>query len=109
MRERKLLGKTAVVTGAARGLGRAYALRLAELGADVVVIDVNLDGAKEFGETLNAASVSEEIEHLQRKSLGIQADLSKRDEARGAIQQAFDAFGRIDILVNNAGGALTPS
>jgi NAD(P)-dependent dehydrogenase (short-subunit alcohol dehydrogenase family) len=109
MMERKLLGKVAVVTGAARGLGRAYALRLAQLGADVAVIDVKLDGAKDFGEALSAATVQGEIEAFQRKGLGIQADLSKREEAHGAIQKTFDAFGRIDILVNNAGGALTPS
>ena len=48
----KLLGKAAIVTGAARGLGRAYALRLAALGADVAIVDVDLGAAAEFGETL---------------------------------------------------------
>ncbi|MDR3453412.1 MAG: SDR family NAD(P)-dependent oxidoreductase [Rhodoferax sp.] len=105
----KLLGKTAVVTGAARGLGRAYALRLASLGADVVVADIKLDGAAEFGERLNASSVSKEIEQLGRRSLGIEVDLAQRDEAFRAIDAVLRAFGRIDILVNNAGGALTPA
>jgi NAD(P)-dependent dehydrogenase (short-subunit alcohol dehydrogenase family) len=83
----KLLGKTAVVTGGARGLGRAYALRLAALGADVAVVDIHLDGAAEFGEVLNAASVPAEIEKLGRRSLGIQADLAQGGEARQAVGQ----------------------
>ena len=105
----KLLGKTAVVTGAARGLGRAYALRLASLGADVAIVDINLQGAAEFGEALGAASVPEEIQAMGRRGLGLQADLAQRGAAFGAIEAALNAFGRIDILVNNAGGALTPS
>jgi NAD(P)-dependent dehydrogenase (short-subunit alcohol dehydrogenase family) len=105
----KLLGKTALVTGAARGLGRAYALRLAALGADVAVVDIHLDGAAEFGEQLSAASVPAEIERLGRRSLGVEADLTQRGEAHGAVHKAHEAFGRIDILVNNAGGALTPA
>ncbi|HMC16869.1 MAG TPA: SDR family NAD(P)-dependent oxidoreductase [Albitalea sp.] len=105
----KLQGKTAVVTGGARGLGRAYALRLASLGADVAIVDINLDAAAEFGERLSAPSVAAEIEKMGRSSIGIQADLTKRTEAFGAIEQAQAALGRIDILVNNAGGALTPA
>ncbi|MGJ7510905.1 SDR family NAD(P)-dependent oxidoreductase [Variovorax sp. GT1P44] len=105
----KLQGKSAIVTGGARGLGRAYALRLASLGADVAIIDLNLDGAAEFGEKLGAASVPAEIEQLGRRSLGIQADLTRRDEAFRAIESALAALGRIDILVNNAGGAITPA
>jgi NAD(P)-dependent dehydrogenase (short-subunit alcohol dehydrogenase family) len=105
----KLAGKTAIVTGAARGLGRAYALRLASLGADVAVVDIKLDGAAEYGEKLSAASVPQEIEQLGRRSIGIEADLARRDAAFNAIATALQTFGRIDILVNNAGGALTPA
>jgi NAD(P)-dependent dehydrogenase (short-subunit alcohol dehydrogenase family) len=105
----KLLGKTAIVTGAARGLGRAYALRLAALGADVAIVDVNLDAAADFGEALKASSVAAEIAQLGRRGLGVQADLTKQDQAREAIRRAHEAFGRVDILVNNAGGALSPA
>lgn len=105
----KLQGKCAIVTGGARGLGRAYALRLASLGADVAIIDLNLDGAAEFGEQLSAASVPAEIEGLGRRGIGLQADLTRRDQAFRAIESALAALGRIDILVNNAGGAITPA
>ena len=105
----KLEGKTAIVTGGARGLGRAYALRLAALGADVAIVDLNLDGAAEFGERLSAPSVAAEIEQLGRRGLGIQADLTQRRQAFAAVEGVLAAFGRIDILVNNAGGALTPA
>ncbi|MGI4816166.1 MAG: SDR family NAD(P)-dependent oxidoreductase [Janthinobacterium lividum] len=105
----KLSGQVAVVTGAARGLGRAYALRLAELGADVVIADINLAGASEFGETLGAESVSAEIEKLGRRSIGVQGDLSKKADVTRLMEAAVGAYGRVDILVNNAGGALTPA
>lgn len=104
----KLIGKVAIVTGAARGLGRAYALRLARLGADVVVVDINLNAAAEFGEQLEAASVSAEIELMGRRSIGIQADLTRSEEVNAMVAEVMREFGRIDIIVNNAGGALTP-
>lgn len=104
-----LAGKAALVTGAARGLGRAYALRLARLGADVAVVDIDLDGAARYGEQLSAASVPAEIEALGRRSIGIQADLANNQQASAAIERAIAHFGRLDILVNNAGGAITPA
>ena len=101
-----LEGKVAIVTGAARGLGRAYALRLAELGADVVIADLNLDGARDWNEQLSADSVSAEIEAMGRRSIGVQADLSKQPDVERVFAEAIAAFGRVDILVNNAGGAI---
>jgi NAD(P)-dependent dehydrogenase (short-subunit alcohol dehydrogenase family) len=105
----KLKGKTAIVTGGARGLGRAYALRLAGLGADVAILDLNLGGAAEYGEALAAPSVAAEIEQMERRGLGIQADLSVQTEAQAAIDTVLAAFGQVDILVNNAGGHVTPA
>ncbi|WP_086923802.1 SDR family NAD(P)-dependent oxidoreductase [Variovorax sp. JS1663] len=103
-----LQGQVAIVTGAARGLGRGYALRLAKLGADVVIADVNLASAREFGEALSAPGVPDEVRALGRRSVGVQADLSRREGAQAVVRQTLAEFGRIDILVNNAGGAFTP-
>ncbi|GAA4333004.1 glucose 1-dehydrogenase [Pigmentiphaga soli] len=97
-----------MVTGAGRGIGRGFALRLARLGCDVVVADVDLDGAAKFGEALTAASVPDEIIALGRRSIGVEGDLSRRADAQALIDRALEAFGRVDILVNNAGGAVAP-
>ena len=105
----KLAGKKAIVTGGARGLGRAYALRLASLGADVAIIDLKLDGAAEYGEVLGAPTVAGEIEKLGRRGMGIETDLSVNARAQEAVARIVSAFGGADILVNNAGGHVTPS
>jgi NAD(P)-dependent dehydrogenase (short-subunit alcohol dehydrogenase family) len=102
----KLEGKVALVTGAGRGLGRAYALHLATLGADVVVNDLSLKAHEEYDEELTAGSVPEEIEAMGRKSLGVEADVTDRDQVEKMVGQIDKTFGRLDILVNNAGGAL---
>ncbi len=104
----KLANKVALVTGGARGLGRAYVLHLAKLGADVVINDVDLNAAQEYDEALNAESVAAEVEALGRRGLGIEADVTDKAAAEAMLQQTVDAFGQIDILVNNAGGMLYP-
>lgn len=104
----KLTGKVAVVTGAGRGLGRAYALRLAALGANVVINDLVLDSAKEFDEDLTAESVMAECEAFGVRSLGIAADVMERHAVEAMFEQILSGFGRVDILVNNAGGQLRP-
>lgn len=90
----KFEGKVALVTGAARGIGEAIALTLAREGADVVVIDVDLDGAQR---------VAQEIERLGRRARAIQADVSDREAVKRCVHEAVSVFGKIDILVNNAG------
>jgi NAD(P)-dependent dehydrogenase (short-subunit alcohol dehydrogenase family) len=102
----KLSGKVALVTGSARGLGRAYALHLAKLGADVVINDVNLDAAREYNEKLTAPTVMDEIKALGVRSIGIQADVTVRSQVEDMFRRLLDEFGRIDILVANAGGNL---
>lgn len=104
--EKKLAGKVALVTGSGRGLGRAYALRLAALGADVVVNDISLKAHEEYDEPLSAESVPAEIEALGVHALGIEADVTRAESVRALFDQIEDRFGRLDILVNNAGGAL---
>ncbi len=104
----KLANKVALVTGGARGLGRAYVLHLAQLGADVVVNDVDLDAARAYDEPLTAATVDGEVEALGRRALAIEADVSDKAAVDAMLQQTIDEFGRLDILVNNAGGMLYP-
>jgi len=102
--EKKLDGKVALVTGAARGLGRAYALRLANLGADVVINDIDLHSYKQFDETQPADTVVDEIKNLGRNSLGIECDVTDKQKVEAMFEQILSEFGHIDILINNAGG-----
>lgn len=102
----KLQGKVALVTGGARGLGRAYVLHLARLGAHVVINDVNLNAAAEYDEALGADTVMAEVEALGVRALGVQADVTDKAQVDGMFEEALSTFGRVDILVNNAGGAL---
>ena len=99
-----LKGKVALVTGAARGIGRAHALRLAGLGVDVIINDINLEAFKEFGEEITAATVVEEVEALGVRSIGIEADVGKKDQVKAMVKKVLAEFGHIDILINNAGG-----
>ena len=102
----KLAGKVALVTGAGRGLGRAYALRLARLGADVVVNDLSLKAHEEFNEELTAESVPDEIRSMGRRSLGIEADVTDKAQVNEMFARVDQELGRLDVLVCNAGGAL---
>jgi 3-oxoacyl-[acyl-carrier protein] reductase len=101
-----LKGKTALVTGGARGLGRAIALYLAKLGANVAINDIDLQSSKEYDEKLSSSSVVQEIRNLRRKSIGIQTDITKKDQVENMIQTIISKFGQLDILINNAGGNL---
>jgi NAD(P)-dependent dehydrogenase (short-subunit alcohol dehydrogenase family) len=102
----KLKDKVAVVTGGARGLGRAYVLHLARLGADVVVNDIDLNAAQEYDEPLTAGTVMAEVEALGRRALGVEADVTDKAAVEAMIDRTLAEFGRLDILVNNAGGNL---
>ena len=107
MREEKLKGKVAVVTGGARGLGRGYALHLAGLGADIAIIDRNLKAADvyEFEKALlKADSVMSECERFGVQAMGLEADLTDRGTTDAAIKEIAGQLGRIDIAVCNAGG-----
>jgi NAD(P)-dependent dehydrogenase (short-subunit alcohol dehydrogenase family) len=90
-----LSGRTALVTGAARGLGRAIALALAEAGADVALglRDVSRDGG-----------VADEIRSLGRRALPLQMDVSDLGQIDAAVAATVEGLGALDLLVNNAGG-----
>ena len=114
-----LSGKTALVTGASRGLGRAIALALAKAGANVAVTDLLIENeavdkeklaeygllASYFSETENVRTLStaDEIEKFGSRSLGIKMDVTNSDDIQKAIAQTTDKLGSIDILINNAG------
>jgi len=90
-----LSGRSALVTGGSRGIGKAIALRLAGQGADVAV--------SYRGNEAAAAATVAEIEALGRRGMAVQADVSDADAAERLVKAVIEAFGKIDILVNNAG------
>ena len=89
-----LEGKKALVTGAGSGIGKGYALCLAEAGADVVIADIDINLAKK---------VAEQINKMGKNSLAIKADISKQAEIKEMIKKIIDSWGRLDIAVNNVG------
>ena len=89
-----LNGKIALVTGAAQGIGRGIALRLAKDGADVAIVDINAD---------KMAAVAVEIEELGRKVTTFKADVGNRAEVYAAVEHVAKTLGGLDIMVNNAG------
>lgn len=89
-----LQGRVALVTGAAQGIGRAIALALAEVGADIAGGDVNLERME---------VTAKEIEALGRKALVLKLDVSDPASVKEAVGKVYEAWQKIDILVNNAG------
>lgn len=89
-----LKGKTAIITGSGRGIGRAIALAMAQQGADIVINDVNMESAQE---------VVAEIEALGRQAIAVKADVTLEEQVETMVQACIDRFGKLDILVNNAG------
>jgi 3-oxoacyl-[acyl-carrier protein] reductase len=89
-----LKGKTAIITGSARGIGRMIALELASQGANIVVSDLNENAGQE---------VVDAIKSQGAEAIWVKSDVSKSDDANKLIQDTLDKFGQIDILVNNAG------
>jgi 3-oxoacyl-[acyl-carrier protein] reductase len=91
---KQLDGRVALVTGAASGMGRAIALRFAQEGAKVSVVDIDLGGAKK---------VANEIKKLKSKAIAIECDVAKEQQVNQAVKETQKQLGNIGILVNNAG------
>jgi NAD(P)-dependent dehydrogenase (short-subunit alcohol dehydrogenase family) len=91
-----LSGKTALVTGASRGIGRAIAVAYAQAGADLALVSRSAD---------SLAEVAKEVSQHGRRAVVIPADLSDRDAAAQAVHQSIADLGHLDIVVNNAGGS----
>ena len=89
-----LTDKVAVVTGASRGLGQYFGRALARAGANLVITSRNLTSLKAF---------QSEIEHLGRKALPVELDVTDYDSIQAMVEEAYEHYGKIDILVNNAG------
>jgi len=98
---RPLAGKVALVTGSAKRLGKAVALRLADEGADLVIHHGNSHG--------EAQETAAEIEKMGRRAVTVAANLQKVAEIRGLFEEVLKAFGRLDILVNSAANFLPAS
>lgn len=89
-----LTGEKAIVTGGGRGLGEQMALALAEAGADVAIVDINLEEARR---------VTQQIKELGREAIGLKVDVTQINEVKRMVERVKDKFKRIDIIVNNAG------
>lgn len=87
-------GKVVLITGAGQGIGRAIALRLAQDGAHIAIVDVNAEQSE---------AVASEVKALGRKATTFKADVSKRDEVYAAVEHAEQALGGFDVMINNAG------
>lgn len=100
--------KTAFITGASRGIGKAIALRLAAEGANIVVAAKSTEENPKLGGTIYSAA--EEIEAAGGKALAVLCDIRDENQIQAAVDKAVEKFGGIDILVNNASAInLTPT
>ena len=90
-----LEGRTAIITGGARGIGKAIAETLAARGANIAVVDLRMELAEE--------TATEIATKLGVEAIAIDADVSNQESVKAMVKSAVDKFGQIDILVNNAG------
>jgi citronellol/citronellal dehydrogenase len=103
-----LKNRTAFITGASRGIGRAIALKLAKEGVNIVIAAKSTEENPKLGGTI--FSVAEEVAALGARALPVACDIRHEDQVMAAVSQAEVAFGGIDILINNASAiSLTPT
>jgi 3-oxoacyl-[acyl-carrier protein] reductase len=105
MTDKLLQGRVALVTGAGRGLGRAFAETLSKLGASIAVHGMREDGPAEYGEGTTLTATAKEIGEAHGvRTVRLLGDLTRGDEVARIVSEAEVALGPIDILVHNAGG-----
>src|SRR5258705_11270795 len=95
-----LNNKTAFITGASRGIGKAIALRLAKTGANIVIAAKSVEENPKLGGTIFSAA--QEIEKAGGKALPVQCDIRFEDQIKIVVEKTVEIFGGIDILINNA-------
>lgn len=101
-------GKTAFITGASRGIGKAIALRLAREGANIVIAAKSVEENPKLGGTIFSAA--DEVKAAGGGALAVQCDIRHEDQIQAAVDKAVAEFGGIDILINNASAiSLTPT
>ena len=100
---KELDGKVAIVTGAGDGIGRLHALKLAEMGANVIVNDIGTTLQGEGEDKTKAQQVVDEIKAAGGEATAHYGDVSNWQDAEGMIQAAVDSYGDLNILLNNAG------
>jgi len=106
--DKTFANKTAFITGASRGIGRAIALELAKRGANIVIAAKTKEPHPKLSGTID--TVAKEVEDLGAKALALQVDIREEDIVEQAMQKAADKFGGIDILINNASAiSMTPT
>ncbi len=101
MSTQPLDGRVAIITGSSRGIGRAFALRLAREGADIVVAAKSEESTEKLPGSIY--TVAEEVEELGRQALPVRVDVRSEGDVKNMVERTVEAFGRLDILVNNAG------
>src|SRR4026208_837007 len=103
-----LTNKTAFITGASRGIGKAIALQLAKNGANIVIAAKSVEENPKLGGTIFSAA--KEIENAGGKALPVQCDIRFEDQIQAAIDKAVGQFGGIDFVINNASAiSLSPT
>ncbi len=92
---RRLGGRVAIITGGAHGIGKAYAQRLSDEGANVVIADIDGPASEVTAETISSLSSAP-------KAIGFKVDVANEESLASMVKKTMEAFGRIDILINNA-------